>query len=50
MKEIRKVHISVSSNVSTSMNKGTVAATGLSGALKGVGTSVLIWRLVELKL
>ena len=39
MKEIRKVHISVSSNVGTSMNKGTVAATGLSGALKGVGTS-----------
>ena len=39
MKEIRKVHISVSSNVGTSMNKGTVAATGLSGALKGVGAS-----------
>lgn len=39
MKEIRKVHISVSSNVATSMNKGTVAAGGLSGALKGVGTS-----------
>lgn len=39
MKEIRKVHISVSSNVATSMNKGTVAATGLSTSLKGVATS-----------
>lgn len=38
-KEIRKVHIAVSSNASTSMNKGAVAATGLSGALKGVGAS-----------
>jgi TP901 family phage tail tape measure protein len=38
-KEVRKVHISVTSNASQSMTKGTVAATGLSGALKGVGTS-----------
>ena len=39
MKEQRNVHINVTSNVATSMNKGTVASTGLSGALKGVGTS-----------
>ena len=38
-KETRNVRINVSSNVSTSMNKGTAAAGGLSGALKGVGTS-----------
>ena len=38
-KEVRKVHISVSSNASTSLGKGTTAATGLSGALKGVGAS-----------
>ena len=38
-REIRKVHIDVSSNVSTQMTKGTAAATGLSGALKGVGAS-----------
>lgn len=38
-KEVRKVHISVSSNASKSLNKGTASATGLSGALKGVGTS-----------
>jgi len=38
-KEVRKVHISVSSNASTSLNKGTASATGLSGALKGVGAS-----------
>jgi len=38
-KETRNVRINVSSNVGTSMNKGTAAAGGLSGALKGVGTS-----------
>ena len=38
-KETRKVHISVTSNASKDLNKGTVAASGLSGALKGVGTS-----------
>ena len=39
MKETRNVRINVSSNVGRQMNKGTVAAGGLSGALKGVGTS-----------
>ena len=38
-KEVRKVHISVTSNAATNMNKGTVAATGLSGSLKGVAAS-----------
>ena len=38
-KETRNVRINVSSNVSTSMNKGTAAAGGLSGALKGVASS-----------
>ena len=35
-KEIRKVHISVSSNASKELNKGTASAKGLSGALRGV--------------
>ena len=39
MKETRNVRINVSSNVGRQMNKGTAAAGGLSGALKGVGTS-----------
>lgn len=39
MKEKRNVHINVTSNVATSMNKGTVASTGLSTSLKGVATS-----------
>lgn len=38
-KEVRKVHISVTSNASKDLNKGTVAAKGLSGSLKGVGAS-----------
>ena len=38
-KETRKVHISVTSNASKDLNKGTVAAKGLSGSLKGVATS-----------
>ena len=38
-KEVRKVHISVTSNASKDLNKGTVAAKGLSGSLKGVATS-----------
>ena len=38
-KETRKVHISVTSNASKNLNKGTVAAKGLSGSLKGVATS-----------
>ena len=38
-KETRKVHISVTSNASKDLNKGTVAAKGLSGSLKGVGAS-----------
>ncbi len=38
----RNVHINVSSNVAGQMGKGTVAATGLSGALKGVGTSATL--------
>ena len=39
MREKRNVHINVTSNVATSMNKGTVASTGLSTSLKGVATS-----------
>lgn len=39
MKEKRNVHINVTSNVATSMNKGTVASKGLSTSLKGVGAS-----------
>ena len=35
-KETRKVHISVTSNAAKNLNKGTVAAKGLSGSLKGV--------------
>lgn len=38
-KETRKVHISVTSNASKDLNKGTVAAKGLSGSLKGVGAA-----------
>lgn len=38
-KETRKVHISVTSNASKDLNKGSVAAKGLSGSLKGVGAS-----------
>ena len=38
-KEIRKVHIAVTSNASKDLNKGTVAAKGLSGSLKGVGAA-----------
>ena len=38
-KETRHVDIRVTSNVGAQMNKGTTAATGLSGALKGVGAS-----------
>ena len=38
-KETRKVHISVTSNASKDLNKGSVAAKGLSGSLKGVATS-----------
>ena len=38
-KETRKVHISVTSNASKNLNKGTVAAKGLSGSLKGVGAA-----------
>lgn len=38
-KETRKVHISVTSNASKDLNKGTVAAKGLSGSLKGVGVA-----------
>ena len=41
-KETRKVHISVTSNASKDLNKGTVAAKGLSGSLKGVGASAQI--------
>ena len=39
MKQKRNVHINVTSNVATSMNKGTVASTGLSTSLKGVASS-----------
>jgi TP901 family phage tail tape measure protein len=39
MKETRNVRINVSSNVGTQMNKGTVAAGGLSTGLKGVAGS-----------
>ena len=39
MKEKRSVHINVTSNVATSMNKGTVASKGLSTSLKGVASS-----------
>jgi len=42
MKEKRNVHINVTSNVATSMNKGTVASTGLSTSLKGVATSATL--------
>ena len=38
-KETRRVHIAVTSNASKDLNKGTVAAKGLSGSLKGVATS-----------
>ena len=38
-KETRRVHIAVTSNASKDLNKGTVAAKGLSGSLKGVGAS-----------
>lgn len=38
-KETRHVDIRVTSNVGTQMTKGTAAATGLSGALKGVVAS-----------
>ena len=38
----RNVHINVSSNVAGQMGKGTVAATGLSGALKGVASSAAV--------
>lgn len=38
-KETRRVHISVTSNAATSLNKGTAAAGGLSTSLKGVGAS-----------
>ena len=38
-KETRRVHIGVTSNASKDLNKGTVAAKGLSGSLKGVGAS-----------
>ena len=38
-KETRKIHISVTSNASKDLNKGSVAAKGLSGSLKGVGAS-----------
>ena len=38
-KETRRVHISVTSNASRDLNKGSVAAKGLSGSLKGVGAS-----------
>ena len=38
-KETRKIHISVTSNASKDLNKGTVAAKGLSGSLKGVGAA-----------
>ena len=41
-KETRKVHISVTSNASKNLNKGTVAAKGLSGSLKGVGAAANI--------
>ena len=41
-KETRKVHISVTSNASKDLNKGTVAAKGLSGSLKGVGAAANI--------
>ena len=38
-KETRHVRVNVSTNAAKSMNKGTAAATGLGGALKGVGAS-----------
>lgn len=41
-KETRKVHISVTSNASKDLNKGTVAAKGLSGSLKGVGAAAQV--------
>lgn len=39
MREKRNVHINVTSNVATTMTKGTTASTGLSTSLKGVATS-----------
>ena len=41
-KQTRNVRVNVTSNVGTSMTKGTVAAGGLSTALKGVGTSATL--------
>lgn len=41
-KEVRKVHISVSTNAASSLNQGTVAAGGLGGALKGVGAAASV--------
>ena len=38
-RETRKVHIDVSSNVGASMSKGTAAATGMAGAVGGVGVA-----------
>ena len=38
-KKTRVIDVRVNSNVGTEMSKGTVAAGGLSGALKGVGAS-----------
>ena len=39
MREKRNVHINVTSNVATTITKGTVASTGLSISLKGVATA-----------
>ena len=39
MKETRNVHINVTSNASKNLKKGSVAAKGMSGSLKGVAAS-----------
>lgn len=40
-KETRRVHVHVSSNVGTSMKKGSAQAKGLSGSLKGVQAAAM---------
>ena len=41
-KETRRVHVHVTSNTAKTMATGTTAATGLSGALKGVAASATV--------
>lgn len=40
-KSIREIFINVRTNAAASMNKGTAAATGLGGAIKGVNTAAM---------